>query len=107
LFADEVPGLEAMGWHVELKEREVSLHGRLKNGKVRKGADVRLLYSPFEASLYQDQDGPGGAFVDPQIPKSRPYMVYSKRSTRARSFKDLSRAVVLFMEEAGALAPGD
>lgn len=97
VFAERVGELAALGWHVEVAEDSISLHGFFKNGKPRKSSDVSLDYEEFTYD-YTDENG------DHSRKSMRPYHVRSERLV-TRSFGSLSPAVALFWEEARHLAP--
>jgi hypothetical protein len=72
-----------------------------KNGKVRKGADVSILFNEFSIDAWDD----GNGWRDEAVKSTRPYYVSSPSFDRARTFARLAPAVALFLEEARKLAP--
>jgi hypothetical protein len=101
-LALHVPGLQALGWHVELIENRISLHRFFKNGKPRKGADVTMGFDEFTVDMFDDGDGRGLQTVT--RPSQRPFNV-SSASLPTRTFVRLSAALPVFLEEARKLAP--
>ena len=92
-----------MGWHVEASETSIALHSFFKNGKLRKTPDVQLNYDEYIVDLVVDFDSP--ELKEERRKSFRPYHVYSRRLTSAKSFGKISRAVPAFMDEAKSLAP--
>jgi hypothetical protein len=99
-LASHVPALQAMGWHVEVTDTCVSVHGFFKNGKPRKGADVMLMFNEWSVEPLDD-----GVWQEPGVKSSRPFYLSSPSFERARTFARLSVAVPMFLEEARKLAP--
>lgn len=97
-----VAALQALGWHVELTDTSVSLLRYFKNGKLRKGADVAILFKEFLIDAWDDRNG----WREEAVTSTRPYYVASPSFDRARTFARLSMALALFLEEARKLAPG-
>lgn len=95
--------LEAMGWHVEASETSIALHSFFKNGKLRKTPDVQLNYDEYIVDLVVDFDSP--ELKEERRKSVRPYHVYSRRLTTAKSFGKISAAAASFLDEAKGLAP--
>ncbi len=91
--------LEAMGWHVELERDRIGVHGFFQNGKPRKGASTGISYHEMTHD-HIDLDG-----VEHYRKAKKPYYVWSKRWTQARSYGKMKSAAAAFMAEAKALAP--
>lgn len=102
MLEPHISALQALGWHVELTDTRISLHGYFKNGKPRKGSDVSLGFDEFTVDMFDDFDGRGLQAVT--RPSNRPYNV-SSRSLPTRTFAHLPPALALFLEEARKLAP--
>ena len=96
-----VPGLQALGWHVELTENRISLHRFFKNRKPRKAAEVTMGFDESTVDMFDDGDGQGLQTVT--RPSQRPYSV-SSASLPTRTFVRLSTALPVFLEEADKLA---
>ena len=97
-----VPELERLGWHVERSGTSVSLHRFFKNGKPRKGYEVLLSWDPITAEVFDDFDGKGEQWIE--RPSPRPYHL-SGVGLVSRAFGNLSRAVMLFMDQARLKSP--
>jgi hypothetical protein len=117
-FAPRIPELEALGWHVSLSRDELSLHRFFKNGKPRKGAEVRIVCEPEPPPDDDTNDDAsilvsislGGVAISREEQESSPrrWRAYSVRCASlpaARRFANLSRATALVLAEARALAP--
>jgi hypothetical protein len=99
-FEPHVAALQALGWHVELAPDCVSLHGFFKNGKLRKGSTVALLFREWSIEPLDD-----GEWQEPGVKSTRPYYLASPSFERARTFAHLSPAMSVFLEEAQKHAP--
>ncbi|HYN06567.1 MAG TPA: hypothetical protein VES67_04175 [Vicinamibacterales bacterium] len=93
--------LHALGWHVDVTDTCVSLHSRFKNGKLRKGADVAIMFNEFVIDAWDD----GGGWREEGVKSKRPFYVSAPTFERARTFAHLSVALTLFLEEAAKHAP--
>jgi hypothetical protein len=93
--------LRALGWHLETAERCVSVHRYFKNGKLRKGADVAVMFNEFVIDAWDD----GNGWREDGVKSTRPYYVSSPTFDRARTFARLPLALALFLSEARKLAP--
>jgi hypothetical protein len=100
-FDPYVTELRGLGWHVESTATIVSVHRSFKNGKVRKGAEVAIMFREFSIDAW---DG-GEDWREPAVKSARPYYVSSPTFERARVFARLSQALPVFLEEARKLAP--
>ena len=122
VFAPMVAELQALGWHVQLSQHELTLHQYFKNGKPRKRAEVQIMrVEPSPAGNEGDDAGDdtslvisislaGVAVREEEAPKRasrpyRPYFVSSASMPPSRQFGHLARAAELFLSEARALAP--
>lgn len=102
-FESKVPDFQAMRWHVELAENQISLHRFLKNGKVRKSGAIVLRFDEFVVDSVLDEEGwlAGGSddWIEQKRKSKRPYHVASP-TYQSPGFADLSRAIDAFMAEA-------
>ncbi|RLJ20780.1 hypothetical protein DJ031_04530 [bacterium endosymbiont of Escarpia laminata] len=93
--------LTALGWHIERNLDRISLHGRFKNGKPKKGADISLAFEEYTWIDFVDEDG--NEFKEATGKKKRPWCVRSTETTK--SFGSLDKAAAAFMKYAELSAP--
>jgi len=94
--------LVRLGWHIQSNENSLSIHRRFKNGKPRKGPDVKLEYNEYAYDLVVGMDG---EMHEENMRKSkRPWSVRCK-SKPTRTFGNLGSTANVFMEWANMLAP--
>ena len=121
VFAPMVAELQALGWHVQLSQDQLSLHLYFKNGKPRRRAEVQIVREvPSDAADHNDDVDDasivvsmsleGIAISQEEVPKraprrGRPYFVRSASLPFSRQFAHLARAAALVLSEARALAP--
>lgn len=92
---------EAQGWVVQNQELAVSLHRIFKNGNLIQSPDVDL---SFEAETYDAVfDGEQVIEANRRV-RTRPWIVRGKKLT-TKTFADLSKAELTFLEFAKLLAP--
>lgn len=93
---------EAQGWVVQHQTQAVSLHRTFKSGKVIQTPEVDL---SFEAEAYDAVfDGEQAIEANRRV-RSRPWIVRGKKLT-TKTFADVSKAELTFLEFAKQLAPG-
>lgn len=93
---------EAQGWVVQHAAQAVSLHRTFKNGKLIQAPDVDL---SFEAETYDAVfDGEQVIEANRRL-RSRPWIVRGKKLT-TKTFTELGKAELTFLEFAKQLAPG-
>jgi hypothetical protein len=92
---------EAQGWVIQHQGQAVSLHRTFKNGKVIQAPDVDL---SFEAETYDAVfDGDQVIEANRRV-RARPWIVRGKKLT-TKTFTDLGKAELTFLEFAKQLAP--
>lgn len=96
--------LQLLGWHVAVSDNYASLHRFFKNGKPRKAAVVQVWFDEFTVDGFDDGDGLGMQEV--VRPSKLPYHACSIR-VPTRSYADLRKALLLFLDEAKALAASE
>ena len=103
VFREALPELHALGWHVAMEGSSIRLQalGFFKNGKPRKPRDIVVLSYEELMHDYIDFDG-----KEVMRKSARPYSVRSER-TSTRTFAQRWKAILVFWEEARALAPRD
>ena len=104
-FGPRITELEKMGWYVTLAENGIALRHFFKNGKPLKSSDISLTYDEFIVEQFYDPDLDD--WVTAKHPSARPYQLVGTTFRTARTFKSLSSAMNLFMEEARINAPSN
>lgn len=99
---EKIEELESLGWHVQYNDMSLTLHKRFKNGKPFKSSYASLDYEEFEYDYIVDPDGE--IHKENERKRVRPWVVRSKNINTV-TFGKLDKAVILFMEQALALAP--
>ncbi|WP_144318722.1 WYL domain-containing protein [Serpentinimonas raichei] len=93
--------LQEQGWEILHEGQSLTLHRKLKNGKLIQNPDVAL---QFEAVTH-DAIFDGEKFLEANHrDRSRPWIVRAKNKN-TKTFGDFGRAQVTFLEFAKALAP--
>lgn len=119
-FTPRVAELAAMGWHVELSDKALSLHRYFKNGRPRKGPDVWLMMEPPPQDSGEPDEpelniiisvGLSGVSVREETlelqrsKRWRPYYASSVGLPTSRRFASLAHAASLVFMRARELAP--
>jgi hypothetical protein len=97
IFEPKIAQLQAMGWHVSLRDNGISLHTYHKNGKPRKSAVLVLSFDEFITESHLDDDD-WESWVDEKRKSKRPFHVCSP-TYQGTGFSKLSRALTVFEEE--------
>ncbi len=98
--------LEGLGWHIRTDFSEdyacISLHGKFKNGNIKKEPDLNFAYKRLVEESYFDGDD----WVMPEPPResTRPFGVYGK-FTKGGPYGKIERAMAVFVKEAVENAP--
>ena len=99
--------LQALGWHIARNADEegerVDLRAHFKNGKLRAGPDVCLIFQRIAFAIVATEDG--DLVREEQGPRTRPWIVRSKNFNAAKTYSDGDIAANLFLTEARKLAP--
>jgi hypothetical protein len=105
IFESKTAQFQAMGWHVELNENQISLSYYFKNGKVRKAAAVVLRFDEFITDFVFDEDkwiagieDGTSDFIEQTRKSKRPYHVTSP-TYKGSGFSKLSHAIEVFLAE--------
>lgn len=92
---------QQQGWGIRHEGQSLSLHRVFKNGKVIQNPDVALTFEDVAHDLVFD----GEQIVEANHrARSRPWILRTKNQT-TKTFGDLAKAQVAFLESAKALAP--
>jgi len=100
--------LESAGWFVQHDESQLSVATFFKNGKPRKTPSISVRFIDRSTDLVWDLDADDIVEVKRELTgNERPWRVDSWRFRDGKTYKDLHRAVIVFLEEVRASNPAE
>lgn len=100
--------LESAGWFVLHDESQLSVATFFKNGKPRKTPSISVRFVDRSTDLVWDLDADDIVEVKRKLTgNERPWRVDSWRFRDGKTYKDLHRAVIVFLEEVRASNPAE
>lgn len=91
------------GWIIKNDQDYISLHRQFKNGKIRRGSDLDLVYEKYTYG-YSDIDRDGN-LIDIKKKRFRPWIIRGKGGCNLGNYIYLDTAVKKFLDLAAEMAP--
>lgn len=99
VFAELSPRINDSGLHIELAQDRITVHGKFKNGKVKKRTVAMMVYEEFKTETIFDYKS--GELIESTHKAQRPWYVAcdGRDSTTFKSFENAAERFVMWVKQ--------